>query len=79
MTCGESIPVRLGGHHHHTGRSRPPEHVLQALDEQEVAQVADLEGGLQAILRQAPGLSANGCVADQDVQGAVRGGAFKHI
>lgn len=39
-----------------------------------MTQVADLKGGLQAVLRQAPGLSANCCIANQDVQGPVGGG-----
>lgn len=30
--------------------------------------MADLEGGLQAILREAPRLRAHGCVAHQNVQ-----------
>lgn len=33
--------------------------------------MADLEGGLQAVLRQAPGLSAHCCITHQNVQGPV--------
>lgn len=65
----------LRGHHHNAGRGRATQHILQTLNKQEVTQVADLEGGLQAILRQAPGLSAHCCITYQDVQGPVGGGA----
>lgn len=40
--------------------------------------VADLKGGLQAVLRQAPGLSANCCIANQNVQGPVGGGTERY-
>lgn len=43
-----------------------------------MTQVADLKGGLQAVLRQAPGLSANCCIANQDVQGPVGGGTERY-
>lgn len=59
----------LRRYHHHAGGGRAPQHVLQALDEQEVAEVADLEGGLQAVLRQDPGLSAHCRITHQDVKG----------
>ncbi|TNN70917.1 hypothetical protein EYF80_018902 [Liparis tanakae] len=56
-------------YHHNTGGGGATQHVLEALDEQEVTEVADLEGGLQAVLRQAPGLSAHRGITHQDVKG----------
>lgn len=42
--------------------------------------MADLEGGLQAVLRQAPGLRAHRSVTHQNVQGSVGGGQkIKHV
>lgn len=67
-TSGLYLPVRLRRNHHDAGRSWATQHVLQALDEQEVTQMADLEGWLQAVLREAPRLSAHRCVAHQNVQ-----------
>ena len=73
--------MRLWGHDNNAGGRRAAQHVLQALDEKEVTQVADLEGGLQAVLRQAPGLSAHSCITHQDVQGPEVGGGqkIKHV
>lgn len=48
-------PVGLRRHHNDTGRGRATQNVLQELDKVEVSQVIDLEGRLQAILREGPG------------------------
>lgn len=57
----------LGGDHDHAGRGRAAESVLQELHQVEVPQVVHLEGGLQAVLREAPG------------QGEGRGVAHEHV
>lgn len=66
------LPVGLRRYHHNTGGGGATQHILEALDKQEVTEMADLEGGLQAVLRQAPGLSAHCCITHQNVKGPVR-------
>lgn len=58
----------FGGHHHNPGGRRPAKNIFQQLDEIEMPQVVHLEGGLQLVLRQAPGSPEHGGVADQDVE-----------
>lgn len=58
----------FGGHHHNPGGRRPAKNIFQQLDEIEMPQVVHLEGGLQLVLRQAPGGPEHGGVADQDVE-----------
>lgn len=48
-------PMGLRGDHNHTGGGRMAQNILEELDKVEVSQVIDLEGGLQAILCEAPG------------------------
>lgn len=58
----------LRGNHDNPGRGWAAQDVLEELDEVEVAQVVHLEGGLQAIFREAPGESEHSCIAHKHVK-----------
>lgn len=51
-----------------TGRGRAAQNVLQELDQVEVAQMVHLEGGLQAIFREAPGKTKHRSVAHKHMK-----------
>ena len=58
----------LRGDHDDPGRGWAAQDILEELDKVEVAQVVHLEGGLQAIFREAPGESEHGCIAHKHVK-----------